>query len=90
MQATMKFCQSCGMPMDGELYGAEADGIPSEDYCEYCYQNGHFTADCTMEEMIKFCLPHIVKAMPDKTEAQAEQELRKFFPYLKRWNAIKG
>ena len=25
-------------------------------YCTYCYQNGGFTADCTMDEMIDFCI----------------------------------
>lgn len=32
----------------------EAPG--SEEYCTYCYQNGGFTADCTMDEMIDFCI----------------------------------
>ena len=32
----MKFCQSCGMPMN-------ADGSLNEKYCCYCYQKGAFT-----------------------------------------------
>ena len=35
----MKFCQCCGMPMEGANYGKEKDGTLSEDYCEYCYHN---------------------------------------------------
>ena len=51
-------CQSCGMPMGptDEHYGTEADGSKSKDYCKYCYQNGAFTADCTMGEMISSSL----------------------------------
>ena len=51
-------CQSCGMPMGqtDEFYGTEADGTKSREYCNYCYENGAFTANCTMEEMIDFCV----------------------------------
>ena len=45
MNEEMKFCQSCGMPMQtaGD-FGTEADGGASVDYCVYCYKNGAFTA----------------------------------------------
>jgi hypothetical protein len=45
------------MPMkkDPEGGGTNADGTKSEKYCSYCYQNGAFTRDCTMEEMQAFC-----------------------------------
>ena len=36
--------------------GTEADGTKSREYCNYCYENGAFTANCTMEEMIDFCV----------------------------------
>ena len=59
MNDEMKFCQSCGMPMTEEsLYGTERDGARSELYCTYCYQNGAFTQEGTMEEMIA-ANPHI-------------------------------
>ena len=51
----MKFCQSCGMPLTQEILGTNADGSKNEDYCMYCYKDGKFTQDCTMEEMIEFC-----------------------------------
>ena len=56
MNEEMKFCQSCGMPMQtaGD-FGTEADGGASVDYCVYCYKNGAFTEACTMEEMIRHC-----------------------------------
>ena len=48
----MKFCQSCGMPLTEDVLGTNADGSKNEDYCMYCYKDGKFLQDCTMEEMI--------------------------------------
>ena len=50
-----KFCQSCGMPLTEDVLGTNADGSKNEDYCMYCYQDGKFLQDCTMEEMIEHC-----------------------------------
>ena len=51
-----KFCQSCAMPLDlrgKDMRGTEADGSPSNLYCEYCYQKGAWTdANITMDEML--------------------------------------
>lgn len=51
----MKFCQSCGMPLTDNIFGTEADGTANEDYCIYCYKEGMFTQDMTMEQMIDHC-----------------------------------
>ena len=48
----MKFCQSCGMPLNDHVLGTNADGSKNEEYCMYCYRDGKFLQDCTMEEMI--------------------------------------
>ena len=46
------YCQSCGMALTrDEERGTEADGSRSETYCVYCYQQGQFLQDVTMEEM---------------------------------------
>ena len=55
MNKEMKFCQSCGMPLTEDVLGTNADGSKNEDYCMYCYRDGHFLQDCTMEEMIEHC-----------------------------------
>lgn len=83
-----KYCQSCGMPMGNgdELYGTEQDGSKSPDYCEYCYKNGAFTFDCSMEEMIDICVPHMTQANPDMREETAREMMKTFFPMLKRWS----
>lgn len=81
------YCQSCGMPMGSteELYGSNADGSKSTDYCKYCYEYGAFVSDCTMEEMIEFCIPHMVAAHAEMTEEKARSMMQQFFPTLKRW-----
>ncbi len=79
------YCQSCGMPMgeSDEMYGLNADGTKSADYCKYCFEDGHFTSEETMEGMIETCVPFMVKeGMPEK---QAREILLAQLPNLKRW-----
>lgn len=75
------------MPMGNtdEQYGTEADGSKNADYCKYCYDNGKFSADCTMEEMIDFCVPPMVSANQEMTEEKARGMMNDYFPTLKRW-----
>lgn len=40
------------MPLTEEVLGTNVDGSKNEDYCMYCYKDGNFLQDCTMEEMI--------------------------------------
>lgn len=69
----MKFCQSCGMPLtSNEVCGTNADGSLSADYCTYCYQNGKFTQDCTMDEMIEHCAQFVEEFNKD-----SEQKVRR-------------
>ena len=89
MEQEMKFCQSCGMPLSDENRGTNADGSKNDDYCMYCYQNGKFTNDCTMDEMIEFCaqfVDEVNKNMPKPmTEEEYKDMMRQYFPMLKRW-----
>lgn len=80
------FCQSCAMPIDDpSLHGTEADGTLSPHYCKYCYQNGAFTGDMTMEQMIDFCVPIMVKAHQELSADQARDRMVQVFPQLLRW-----
>lgn len=89
MEQEMKFCQSCGMPLNDENRGTNADGSKNDDYCMYCYQNGKFTNDCTMDEMIEFCaqfVDEVNKNMPKPmTKEEYKDMMRLYFPMLKRW-----
>ena len=49
-----KYCQSCGMPLQNQdELGTNSDGSRNEEYCCYCFKDGAFTMDCTMEQMIE-------------------------------------
>ena len=81
------FCQSCGMPMEAaETFGTEKDGSPSGDYCVYCYKDGAYTADMTMDEMIDFCAQHAEEFSPQMTREEAIAQMKQYFPHLKRWS----
>ena len=89
MEQEMKFCQSCGMPLNDQMLGTNADGSKNEDYCIYCYKDGKFLQDCTMDEMIEFCsqfVDEVNKNMPKPmTKDEYKQMMRQYFPMLKRW-----
>ncbi len=79
-----KFCQSCAMPLNDDIHGTNADGSINEDYCKFCYKDGEFTEDFTMEEMIEFCIPLTV-ANSDMDTQSVTVMLNKVMPQLKRW-----
>lgn len=66
------------MPMGDDDFGSEKDGSESHDYCKYCYQNGEFTSDVSMDEMIDFCVPKTAEAT-GMSEEEARKCLRNFF-----------
>lgn len=75
-------CQSCGMPLHQlNEFGTNKKGVRIEDYCLYCYKNGQFTSDSTMDQMIELC----AKYMTDITQDEAVEHLKKKLPTLKRW-----
>lgn len=81
-----KYCQSCGMPMaESDQFGTNKDGSKNEDYCVYCFKDGEFTADMTMDEMIEFCAQHVNDWGQDITKEEAIVQMKEYFPKLKRW-----
>ena len=85
-----QFCQSCGMPLTSkDDCGTNADSSTNYDYCKFCYQDGKFLQDCTMDEMIEHCaqfVDEVNKNMPQPmTVEEYKQMMRNFFPMLKRW-----
>ena len=77
------------MPLTEDVLGTDADGSKNEDYCMYCYKDGKFLQDCTMDEMIEHCsqfVDEVNKQMPKPmTKEEYKQMMRGFFPMLKRW-----
>jgi len=86
-----QFCQSCGMPLTQEHFSKNADGTTNADYCGYCFKEGEFTSDVTMDEMIEQCLTYIDEFNKDAekkmTKEEAREQMKQFFPMLKRWKA---
>ena len=79
-----QYCQSCGMPMaEDQLKGTRPDGSLTDEFCTYCFQQGKFTQDVSMEEMIEICVPHMVDSgMP---EPEARKLITATLPGLSRW-----
>lgn len=90
MEKEMRFCQSCGMPLTDEILGTNADGSKNEEYCIYCFKDGAFTGDFTMEEMIEFCSQFVEQYNKDSGQNLTKEEykamLRQYYPNLKRWS----
>lgn len=85
-----KICQSCGMHMRrSDDFGTNLDGTTNQEYCTYCYQNGEFIEDCTMEEMIDNNLKFFDEFKDIKiefTKEEAKEKMQNVVAYLKRWN----
>ena len=78
-----KICQSCSMPLPDATkhHGTNEDGSINPD-CHHCYQNGHFTEDLTVDQMIERCVPFLSREMG---EQRARAMLAQKLPKLKRW-----
>lgn len=78
------------MPLSEEILGTNADGSKNEDYCIYCYKDGAFTGDFTMEEMVDYCSMFVEEYNKNTgqnlTCCEYKEVLRKYYPTLKRWN----
>lgn len=86
----LKICQSCGMPMQEEQYGTNQDGGRNDKYCCYCFKDGEFAQNCTMEEMADFCAGFEVEGGRAKTKEEAKEMLMQYFPTLERWKCAKA
>ena len=85
-----QFCQSCGMPLTRpEDFGTNADGSTNFDYCRYCYHEGAFLQDLTMDGMIEHCAQFVDQfnqtTGQNLTPEEYKEVLRQYYPNLKRW-----
>ena len=79
------YCQSCGMMFTAPYqHGHEADGTEVEDFCRWCYDDGAYTYETTMEDMIEDCAPRMAEAMGWTVDESASL-LGAVLPTLKRW-----
>lgn len=75
-------CQCCGMPLEDEMIGRDADGALNEDYCKWCYADGTYTYS-DMDELINVCIPHM--AQQGFSEEQAREHMKAILPTLDYW-----
>lgn len=77
------------MPLADDNKGTNADGFLNEDYCIYCYKDGQFLQDVTMEQMIEHCAQFTdeinKQSGQNMTVEQAKEMMHQFYPNLKRW-----
>ena len=79
------YCQSCGMPFyQPKDHGSEADGTPSVDFCSWCYRDGAFIEDESLEELIERCAPYMAESC-HVTRDEAVSFMGALLPTLKRW-----
>ena len=78
------------MPLTDEILGTNADGTKNEDYCIYCYKDGKFLQDFTMDEMIAFCAQFVDEVNKNLPQPMTKEEyigqMKMYFPHLKRWH----
>lgn len=77
-------CQSCSMPLtNDEQFGTNSDGTVNHDYCVYCYKDGGFVDNVSLDEYIEMNVQYASQA--GMTEEQMREHCNKVFPTLKRW-----
>ncbi len=85
MDAEIKICQSCGMPMEAaEDFGSNGDGSENHEYCRHCWQEGKFTADMELPEFIDAQVKIAVESL-GMEEEEARAVAQTTLPDLKRW-----
>jgi len=86
------FCQSCAMHLKSvEDFGTEADNGINIDYCLYCFKDGSFTGNPSMDEMVEINLNYLdhwnTEQGTNYTKEEARNILKEHLPTLKRWKA---
>lgn len=78
------FCQSCGMALTTEeAKGTEKNGLKTNDYCKYCYEDSQFkNPDLHLDDMKNVVKTHMEKK---KLPHYMIQKAINILPALKRW-----
>jgi len=89
---TQQFCQSCGMPLMALAdLGTNADKGANMEFCTYCFEDGAFKDNMTLNEMAENNLNWLKEWNElngtSYTRDEARPLLREFLTTLKRWQA---
>lgn len=82
-----RYCESCGMILTPADYGSDADGSKDEHYCKWCYEQGKYTYETTMDAMIEDCAPRLAENT-GMSRDEAVSLIGAVLPHLKRWSAV--
>jgi len=81
------FCQSCGMPLEEpQQFGTDASGTRVNDYCVYCYREGHFTEPHITREQMIAKVADLLARIEEIPPTEAQETADRTIPHLKRWN----
>ena len=58
------------------------DGTKNEEYYIYCFKNGEFTSDMSMDGMMNFCIGKMVEVHPEIDVNEASSMMKEIFPKL--------
>ena len=79
------YCQSCGMMFtDPDQHGHEADGTEVADLCRWCYDDGAWVENVSMDDMIEDYAPRMAEAVGWSVDECASL-MGAVLPTLRRW-----
>lgn len=85
----MLICQSCGMDISSDEHkGTNADKSLSEEYRAFCFKDGKFSNNFTLEEQMEIGLaysPEYSSATTQEEKDKIKQQTREYLSNLKRW-----
>lgn len=80
------YCESCGMMLSPDEYGTDSDGAKTDHYCKWCFEQGKYTYETSMEAMIEDCAPRLAENT-GMTNDEAVSLMGAVLPHLRRWSA---
>jgi len=80
------YCESCGMMLSPDEYGTDSDGAKTDHYCKWCFEQGKYTYETSMEAMIEDCAPRLAENT-GMTNDEAVSLMGAVLPRLRRWSA---
>lgn len=85
----MVICQSCGMSIEQDKdKGTNVDASLSTEYCAYCYKDGNFANELTLEQYVEIGLDYSPEYQAAETETEKEKikaQTKAYLSTLKRW-----
>ena len=82
------YCESCGMYLAPDDCGTDASGKKTGHYCKWCYEQGEYTYETTMEAMIEDCAPRLAENT-GMTLDEAVSLMGAVLPQLEQWRAVR-